>query len=155
MEIKFRLNGKPVQTEVSGDSVLLNVLRQLGCVSVKCGCETTNCGLCTVWVDGKSRLSCSILAAGIDGHEVTTLEGVQKEAEEFGRFLAAEGAEQCGYCSPGFIMNVLAMERELCTDGKTPNREEIREYLAGNLCRCTGYAGQLRAVEKYLRERRG
>lgn len=118
MEIKFRLNGKPVQTEVSEDSVLLNVLRQLGCVSVKCGCETTNCGLCTVWVDGKSRLSCSILAAGIDGHEVTTLEGVHKEAEEFGRFLAAEGAEQCGFCSPGICYecscNVQGVRRSVC-----------------------------------------
>lgn len=150
MEIKFRLNGKPVQAEVSGDSVLLNVLRQLGCVSVKCGCETTNCGLCTVWVDGKSRLSCSILAAGIDGHEVTTLEGVQKEAEEFGRFLAAEGAEQCGFCSPGFVMNVLAMFREL----EDPSVDEIKQYLAGNLCRCTGYMGQLRAIQKYMQSKK-
>ena len=150
MEIKFRLNGKPVQTEGSGDSVLLNVLRQLGFVSVKCGCETTNCGLCTVWVDGKSRLSCSILAAGIDGHEVTTLEGVQKEAEEFGRFLAAEGAEQCGFCSPGFVMNVLAMFREL----EDPSVDEIKQYLAGNLCRCTGYMGQLRAIQKYMQSKK-
>ena len=150
MEIKFRLNGKPVQTEVSEDSVLLNVLRQLGCVSGKCGCETTNCGLCTVWVDGKSRLSCSILAAGIDGHEVTTLEGVQKEAEEFGRFLAAEGAEQCGFCSPGFVMNVLAMFREL----EDPSVDEIKQYLAGNLCRCTGYMGQLRAIQKYMQSKK-
>ena len=87
MEIKFRLNGKPVQTEVSEDSVLLNVLRQLGCVSVKCGCETTNCGLCTVWVDGKSRLSCSILAAGIDGHEVTTLKVFRRKQKSLGVFL--------------------------------------------------------------------
>ena len=66
----------------------------LGCTSEKCGCETTNCGLCTVWVDEKPRLSCSILAASMAGHSVTTLEGVQEEAAEFGRFLAEEGAEQ-------------------------------------------------------------
>jgi len=96
-----------------------------------------------------------LLHPGGKSGKITTLEGLQEEATRFGAYLAAEGAEQCGYCSPGFIMNVLAMERELCTDGKTPNREEIREYLAGNLCRCTGYAGQLRALEKYLRERRG
>lgn len=150
MEIQFRLNGKQVQTNVSGDSVLLDVLRDLGCVSVKCGCETTNCGLCTVWVDGKSRLSCSILAATIEGKEVTTLEGVQEEAEAFGRFLAAEGAEQCGFCSPGFIMNVLAMVREL----DDPSVEEIKKYLAGNLCRCTGYMGQLRAIQKYMKTRK-
>lgn len=106
----------------------------------------SNCGLCTVWVDGKSRLSCSILAASIEGQEVTTLEGVKEEAEEFGTFLANEGAEQCGFCSPGFIMNVLAMVREL----EDPGTDEIKEYLSGNLCRCTGYMGQLRAIKKYL-----
>jgi carbon-monoxide dehydrogenase small subunit len=80
MEVQFTLNGKKVSTEIAADTVLLNLLRDLGCKSVKCGCETTNCGLCTVWIDGKSRLSCSVLAASIDGHEVTTLEGVEKEA---------------------------------------------------------------------------
>ena len=144
MEIQFILNKKQVSVEVNADSVLIDVLRSLGCKSVKCGCETTNCGLCTVWIDGKSRLSCSVLAAGVDGHEVTTMEGVEEEAAEFGEFLAAEGAEQCGFCSPGFIMNVLAMVREL----ENPSIEEIKEYLAGNLCRCTGYMGQLRAIQK-------
>ena len=146
MEIQFTLNRKQVTAEVGADTVLLGVLRDLGCKSVKCGCETTNCGLCTVWIDGKSRLSCSVLAAGIDGHEVTTLEGGEEEAAEFGRFLAAEGGEQCGFCSPGFIMNVLAMKREL----EDPDLDEIKEYLAGNLCRCTGYMSQLRAIRKYL-----
>ena len=85
------------------------------------------------------------------GKEVTTLEGLQEEAAEFGAFLAAEGAEQCGYCSPGFIMNVLAMVRKL----EDPTLEEVKEYLAGNLCRCTGYMGQLRAIKKYLEMKRG
>ena len=146
MEVKFILNGKQACVEAAGDTILLDVLRELGCHSVKCGCETTNCGLCTVWIDGKSRLSCSILAASIEGQEVTTLEGVKEEAEEFGTFLANEGAEQCGFCSPGFIMNVLAMVREL----EDPGTDEIKEYLSGNLCRCTGYMGQLRAIQKYL-----
>ena len=146
MEVKFILNGKQACVEAAGDTILLDVLRELGCHSVKCGCETTNCGLCTVWIDGKSRLSCSILAASIEGQEVTTLEGVKEEAEEFGTFLANEGAEQCGFCSPGFIMNVLAMVREL----EDPGTDEIIEYLSGNLCRCTGYMGQLRAIKKYL-----
>lgn len=145
MEVKFVLNGKPAVADVAADTVLLDQLRKMGCYSVKCGCETTNCGLCTVWIDGKSRLSCSVLAVSIEGKEVTTLEGLQKEAEEFGAFLAAEGAEQCGFCSPGFIMNVLAMFREL----ENPTVDEIKEYLAGNLCRCTGYMGQLRAIQKY------
>ena len=146
MEIHITLNQKKITVDVKADAVLMDVLRSLGCKSVKCGCETTNCGLCTVWVNGKSRLSCSILAASVDGCEITTLEGVEEEAAEFGRFLAAEGGEQCGFCSPGFIMNVLAMKREL----EDPDLEEIKEYLAGNLCRCTGYMSQLRAIRKYM-----
>ena len=91
-------------------------------------------------------LSCSVLAARIDGKRVMTMEGLQEEAKEFGTFLANEGAEQCGFCNPGFIMNVLAMEKEL----KNPDEEDIKEYLSGNLCRCSGYMSQLRAVKKYL-----
>ena len=147
MKVQFRLNGKAVQKDIKGDMLLIDLLRELGCYSVKRGCETSNCGLCTVWMDKKPILSCSVLAARADGRHIRTLEGLQKEAEEFGRFLAEEGGEQCGFCSPGFIMNVLAMEREL----ECPTEEEIKEYLAGNLCRCSGYMSQLRAVQKYLK----
>lgn len=138
MEIQFYLNGQSVKAEIQADTLLLDLVRAHGCYSVKRGCETTNCGLCTVWMEGKPVLSCSVLAARAAGQHITTLEGLQKEAEEFGRFLAGEGAEQCGFCSPGFIMNVLARERELVD----PSEAEIREYLEGNLCRCTGYMGQ-------------
>lgn len=150
MEIQFNLNGKMVRADVEADTLLLDVLRAKGCYSVKRGCETASCGLCTVWMDQTPVLSCSVLAARADEHAITTLEGVKEEAEAFGAFLSAEGAEQCGFCSPGFIMNVLAMERELMN----PSTAEIKEYLAGNLCRCTGYMGQLRAVEKYLNQRK-
>jgi carbon-monoxide dehydrogenase small subunit len=146
MEIGFILNGKRIKSDIADDATLFSVLRDKGCYSVKCGCETENCGLCTVLVNGKSRLSCSFLAARVDNCEVVTLEGVQKEAEEFGMYLAGEGAEQCGFCSPGLIMNVLAMEQEL----ESPDEESIKEYLSGNLCRCSGYVSQLRAINKYL-----
>lgn len=151
MEIKFKLNGKMVTASVEADTLLFQLLRDKGCYSVKCGCETTNCGLCTVLIDGRAHLSCSVLAARVDGRSVTTLEGLQEEAAEFGEFLASEGAEQCGFCSPGFIMNVLSMADEL----DNPTVDEIKEYLAGNLCRCTGYMGQLRAILKYLEMKRG
>lgn len=150
MELKCIINGQAVAAEARADMTLLDFLRARGYKSVKCGCETTNCGLCTVWLDGKPVLSCSVLAARADGHEITTLEGLQKESEEFADFLAKEGADQCGFCSPGLIMNVLAMERELVN----PTMEEVREYLAGNLCRCTGYAGQIRALENYLNRKK-
>lgn len=149
MRIQFSLNGKVIRAEIEADTLLLDLLREKGCYSVKRGCETANCGLCTVWLDEKPVLSCSILAVRVDQRSVTTLEGIRKEAEAFGSYLAAEGAEQCGFCSPGLIMNVLAMEREL----NHPDEAAIKEYLAGNLCRCTGYMGQLRAVVKYLNQK--
>lgn len=146
MNIQFRLNGKNVQADVEPDVILLDLLRKLGCYSVKRGCETSNCGLCTVFLDEKPVLSCSVLAARADGRTVTTLEGLQEEAAEFGAFIADQGAEQCGFCNPGFIMNALALFREK----EYPNEDEIKEYLAGNLCRCSGYEGQLRGIQAFL-----
>lgn len=146
MQITVTLNGRRCTDEVAPDMTLYSYLRQKGCYSVKCGCETSSCGLCTVHFDGEPVLSCSMLAVRADGHSVTTLEGVEQEALEFGKFLADEGGEQCGFCSPGFIMNVLAMVKEL----PDPTDEQIKHYLAGNLCRCTGYQSHLRAIKKYL-----
>lgn len=150
MQITLTLNGRRCTDEIPADMTLFTYLRQKGCYSVKCGCETSSCGLCTVWMDQKPVLSCSVLAARADGHEITTMEGVQQEAVEFGTFLADEGGEQCGFCSPGFIMNVLAMVREL----PNPTDKQIKEYLAGNLCRCTGYQSHLRAIKNILHTNR-
>lgn len=151
MKINFWLNGKKIEDEIEPDTPLLEYVRSKGCLSVKRGCETSNCGLCTLWIDEKPVLSCTVLAVRANGKKVTTLEGVQEEAKEFGRFMAEEGADQCGYCNPGFIMNVLAMVREL----KEFTDEDIKEYLVGNLCRCTGYMGQFRAVKKFLDYKKG
>lgn len=146
MEIKFWLNGQKIQEEIQPDMLLLDLLREKGCYSVKRGCETANCGLCTVLLEEKPVLSCSFLAARVDGKQVVTLEGMQKEAEEIGGFLAKQGAEQCGFCNPGFLMNIFAMLKEL----ENPTEEEINEYLAGNLCRCSGFMGQTRSILNYL-----
>ena len=146
MEIKFWLNGQKIQEEIQPDMLLLDLLREKGCYSVKRGCETANCGLCTVLLEEKPVLSCSFLAARVDGKHVVTLEGMQKEAEEIGGFLAKQGAEQCGFCNPGFLMNIFAMLKEL----ENPTEEEINEYLAGNLCRCSGFMGQTRSILNYL-----
>ena len=135
MRIQFRLNGKAVQREVKADLLLVDLLRELGCYSVKRGCETANCGLCTVWMDEKPILSCSTLAVRADGRHVKTLEGLQKEAEEFGRLLAAEGGEQCGFCSPGLIMNVLAMDALIgayCPEGQAWV-DELCQVLSANV----------------------
>ena len=146
MTIQFTLNHKKVSADIAPDTVLYDLVRSLGCASVKCGCETSNCGLCTVFLDDVSVLSCSVLAARVDGRSVTTLEGLQQEAAEFGAFIADQGAEQCGFCNPGFIMNALALFRQ----NSDPDEEEIKEYLAGNLCRCSGYEGQLRGIQNFL-----
>lgn len=151
MKLNVWLNGKKMQDEIEPGMMLLDYVRQKGCYSVKCGCETSNCGLCTVWLDEKPVLSCTVPAARAEGRRITTLEGLQEEAAEFGGFLADEGGEQCGFCSPGFIMNVLAMVREL----DDPTEEEILEYLSDNLCRCSGYMSQLRAIKAFLAYKKG
>lgn len=146
MELHFILNGKPVQTSITPDTLLIDLVRQLGCFSVKRGCETANCGLCTVFLDDTPILSCSTLAARVEGHQVKTLEGLQEEASEFVGFIANQGAEQCGFCNPGFVMNTIALLRE----NPDPSDEDIKAFLAGNLCRCSGYEGQLRGIRAYL-----
>ena len=146
MLITMTLNGKKVADDVAADTLLIDFVRNHGCLSVKRGCETANCGLCTVFMDEKPVLSCSVLAARASGHTITTLEGLKGEAAEFGAFIADQGAEQCGFCNPGFMMNAIALFREK----QDPTDEEIKEYLAGNLCRCSGYEGQLRGIRAYL-----
>lgn len=147
MNISLWINGEYRHEEVEPDTLLLDFLRDKGCYSVKRGCETANCGLCTVLMDDKPVLSCSVLAVRAEGKKVVTLEGLQREAQEFGSFMANEGADQCGFCNPGFIMNVFAMLKEI----KDPTEEQIREYLSGNLCRCSGFVSQTRSILKYLK----
>ena len=146
MQITTVVNKKTFVLDVAPDDMLADALRRNGYLSIRKGCDTSCCGLCTVWVDEKPVLSCTMPAFRAEGREITTIEGVAAEAEKFARILASEGAEQCGFCSPGFIMTVLAMKKEL----PQPTEEQIKHYLAGNLCRCTGYMGQMRAVKTYL-----
>lgn len=146
MEVKINVNGRFITDSVDADMLLLDFLRKHGCYSVKCGCETTNCGLCTVFMDDIPVLSCSVLTVRANGHKIVTLEGLQDEAKEFIGFIADQGAEQCGFCNPGFIVNTIALLRE----NPNPTDDEIRAYLVGNLCRCSGYNGQLRGIRAFL-----
>ena len=146
MQVKLVINGEKVSADVAPDLRLLDFLRARGLKSVKCGCETSNCGLCTVWLDGRSVLSCSVVMGRADGHEVTTLEGLRAQSAEFARCMAEEGAEQCGFCSPGLVMNVMALRR----DHLRVTDDLIRRDLANTLCRGTGYASQMRAVRRFL-----
>ena len=147
MRIKIFVNGKKIEEDVACDLLLIDFLREHGYKSVKRGCETSNCGLCTVMLNGTPVLSCSLLAVRADGCQVETLEGLKEEAAEFGAFIADQGAEQCGFCNPGLMMNAIALFREY----PDPDEETIKEYLAGNLCRCSGYEGQLRGIQAFLK----
>lgn len=146
MQLETTINGRTVTLLFANGEFLYETLRRYGYLGVKQGCDTSSCGLCTVWLNGRPVLSCSLLTARAGGQQITTIEGLQDEAREFAAFMVAEGAEQCGFCSPGFTMTVLAMKREL-TD---PDEAAINRYLAGNLCRCSGYKGQMRAIKRYL-----
>ena len=146
MIIKLKLNGKILTEQIDDGMMLIDFLRAHGCKSVKRGCDTSNCGLCTVLMDGKPILSCSMLAVRAGGHDIYTLEGLQEEAADFVGFIADQGADQCGFCNPGYVMNTIALLRE----NPDPTDDEILAYLAGNLCRCSGYEGQLRGIRAYL-----
>lgn len=143
----LNINDKIYHVDIENDTSLLNVLRKLDFKSVKCGCETSSCGCCTVIMDDLSTYSCKILAIRLnENNKIYTLEHMRDEALKFGEFLIAEGGEQCGFCSPGLIMNVISLKKT----GQYFTEEEIEKYLVGNLCRCSGYKSQMRAVKKYL-----
>ncbi|MBS6508893.1 (2Fe-2S)-binding protein [Paraclostridium bifermentans] len=146
MLVELNVNGKKRKVDIEPEEYLVDSLRKLGNLSVKRGCDTGCCGLCSVWINKRPTLSCATLTVRALNKEITTIEGLEKEASEFAKVLVSEGAEQCGFCSPGFIMTVIAMKEEL----SNPTEEEIIHYLTGNLCRCTGYMGQLRAIKSYL-----
>lgn len=148
MILNVIINNRKKELLIEDDEYLVDTMRKAGYLSVKRGCDTGACGLCTVLVEGKPVLSCSTLAARVMNKKVETIENYPKEAELLAKHLAAEGAEQCGFCAPGFTLTVIAMLKEL----KNPSDEEILHYLNGNLCRCSGYASQLRGIKAYMQE---
>lgn len=146
MKVNLIVNNQKKIFECKPGDFLLDTLRANNYLSVRRGCDTTNCGVCTVLFDGKPVPSCSLLTLKAEGHHITTVEGIQNEAEKIGKYFGDEGADQCGFCNPSLALTVYAMKQEL----KNPSDKEIKEYLVGNLCRCTGYIAQERAIKKYL-----
>jgi len=146
MEINLIINDTPYTYLASGNEYLIDTLRSLGIMSVKRGCDTTSCGVCSIIVDNKLVPSCSYLTSRADHKTIITVEGIQEEARTIGQFLVAEGVEQCGFCSPGHVMAIYALKQELVD----PTLEEVKHFLAGNMCRCSGYEGHHRAIKKMM-----
>ncbi len=138
---------KKKEVTIEPQETLLDVLRRLGYLSVRRGCTTTSCSACTVLVDDKPVHSCSYLAARAEGRKVVTIEGIEEKAKEITKFFTEAGAIHCGFCTPGFIMTLVGLEKELENESKEPTDEEILNYFTGNLCRCTGYVAQLTAIK--------
>ena len=147
IEISFTLNKKPYSLQVPPNITLLDIIREkLKLTGTKEGCGKGECGACTVLFNGRNVNSCLILAPQVDGSEIVTIEGVGNvdHLHPLQKAFVEEGAVQCGFCTPGMVMSSLY----LLTKNSNPTDEEIREGLSGNLCRCTGYAKIIKAVEK-------
>ena len=152
--IEFTLNGEQVEVAFAPHKTLLEVLREdLNLTGTKHGCELGECGTCAVLVDGRSILSCLALGLDMEGREVTTIEGMAEDGRlhPLQETFADTGAAQCGYCTPGFLL----VAKELLKSNPRPTREEIKEALSGNLCRCTGYIKIYEAVELAAARMRG
>lgn len=146
MRIKFVLNGKAREMDVSPDRRVVDLLREdLGLAGTKEGCGSGECGACTILVDGESRLSCLMLAAQIEGRSITTIEGLSSEdtLHPVQEAFVDSGAVQCGFCTPGMVLAAV----DLLQRRPHPSRHGIREGISGNLCRCTGYQKIVDAVE--------
>jgi len=147
MKIQLTVNGAKRGFDVEPNTLLLNLLRdEMSLTGTKYGCGIGECGACTVLMDGEAVLACMILAVDADGRRVDTIEGLAEGSEPHPIQPAYldEGAVQCGYCTPGFIMSTKA----LLDENPSPTEAEIREYLNGNLCRCTGYVNIVKAVQR-------
>ena len=145
-QITLAINGNEYRIFTDDCRTLLDVLREdLNLTGTKKGCDEGDCGVCTVLVDGEPISSCLFLAVKAEGHEVTTIEGLEKDGvlHPIQKAFVEEGAVQCGFCTPGMVMSTKA----LLDVNPNPNEEEIRTALSGNLCRCTGYVRIVKAVQ--------
>jgi carbon-monoxide dehydrogenase small subunit len=146
MQITLKVNGREYPLEVRPNELLLNVLRErLGLTGTKYGCGIGECAACTVLLDGRAVLSCQTLAFTVDGREITTIEGLERngELDPVQQAFIDEGAVQCGYCTPGMVLSAKALLDRV----PNPSYEQIKQAIRGNLCRCTGYTNIVRAIK--------
>ena len=145
-QVKMTVNGKPASGEIEGRTLLVEFLREtLGLTGTHVGCDTSQCGACVVHVDGKAIKSCTMFAAEAEGADVTTIEGMSGPDGTLGNIQQAfqdHHGLQCGFCTPGMVMSAAA----LLADNSSPSEAEIRDYLEGNICRCTGYHNIVKAI---------
>jgi aerobic-type carbon monoxide dehydrogenase small subunit (CoxS/CutS family) len=146
--LRFKLNGLEYEVFINPKTLLVEVIRDhLGFTGTKRGCESGSCGACTVMVEDMAVKSCSILAMQVEGMNVTTVEGLEKNGKlsPIQQSFLDHGAFQCGFCTPGMLISATALLKE--NEGKVLTEEEIREGIEGNICRCTGYNSIIRAIE--------
>ena len=144
-KVSMTVNGKPVSAEVEGRTLLVQLLREtLGLTGTHVGCDTSQCGACVVHVDGRSVKSCTMLAAQAEGAQVLTIEGVATNGKlhPMQEAFRENHGLQCGFCTPGMVMSAI----DLVQNNPNPDEHDVREWLEGNLCRCTGYHNIVKAV---------
>jgi len=154
MKITIRVNGKHRNFDVEPNTLLLSLIREnMLLTGAKYGCGVGECGACTVLLDGESVLACMVLAVDAEGRNVETIEGLGEydSLNPIQEAYLEEGAVQCGFCTPGFVMSTKA----LLSEKSQPTETEIREYLKGNMCRCTGYVNIVRAVQSAAAKMKG
>jgi len=146
-KVSLTVNGRAVTHEVEGRTLLVELLREgLGLTGTHVGCDTSQCGACVVHVDGEAVKSCTVFAADIDGAQVRTIEGMANPDGSLSVIQQAfqdHHGLQCGFCTPGMVMSAAA----LLAENASPSESEIREYLDGNICRCTGYHNIVKAIQ--------
>jgi len=149
MNIKLKVNGIEKNWDVAPGESALEVIRREGFTGAKKGCDTGECGACTILLNGRPVLACILFAAKLDGQEITTIEGLGSISfpHPIQRALVEAGAVQCGFCIPGIVLSMYALLQER----ENPSREEIKEALGGHLCRCTGYVKQISAIENLVK----
>jgi carbon-monoxide dehydrogenase small subunit len=153
-KVAFTLNGRRLEVEVEPRMLLVHLLREdLQLTGTHIGCDTSQCGACTVFMDGASVKSCTVFGVQADGADITTVEGLRKDGQlhPLQQAFWDEHGLQCGYCTPGMIMSAYGLLR----DNPNPTEREIREGLRGNLCRCTGYHNIVKAVQSAAAAMRG